>query len=125
MGDSDDIDSGFLYKLSKDKFLSEFECVLLIGALEDKYSPYESSLMIEGELIQNLNLKKKGFIQEMLRNLYENLKQTTLIRLFVGFRDLLKMDLDHFIGKKAHVEFLTNDLLLQCIVSRYDIFLKN
>ena len=113
----------FLYKLSKEKFIQDFEYVLFLGSYEDKYSHFESSLVVKGDVIRSKKDKKIDIVLEMMKNLQENLESTNFIRIFIYFKNL-KMDFDHFIGKKAHIEFLINHYLLKNIVSRNDFLFK-
>lgn len=113
----------FLFKLAKEEYIRDFEYVLFLGSYEDKYSHFESSLAVKGDVIRSKKDKKIKIVLEMMKNLQKNLEYTNFIRVFIYFKNL-KMDFDHFIGKKAHIEFLINHFLLKNIVNGNDFLFK-
>ncbi len=108
----------FLYKLSQENFLGDFQFVFFVGAYEDKYSHFESSLVVEADAIRNSNDKQKKIVLEMMQKIQINLEKTNFTRIFIYFKDCLKMDFDHFIGRKAHIELLNNHYIIKNIFSR-------
>jgi hypothetical protein len=66
--------------------------------------------------------RKGNYYNTMVQNLLGNLNKTrTLYRLDVNFK-ISDKNLDSFIGRTAHIQFLECQPLMKMIVSRYNEF---
>ena len=115
--DENKIENSFLYKLSEMKNIKNFKYIIFIGSEEDKYSPVESSLFGFDINFKNNDLK---IYKKMLENFFSNIKPDCFIRLNLKFGDFLEKDFDSYIGRKQHVEIVSNNHFLEFIVYHYE-----
>ena len=52
----------------------------------------------------------------------EVLRDTNFTRVLVRFNDSLSKDIDHIIGKKPHIELITNNFLLRVLSDIFSHF---
>ena len=116
MKDSSHIESTLLYQLSAHPGLQWFRHVALFSSSDDNYSPIESSRI---ELTEKaIRGSKKGcYFVEMAGRLLANIKPERFLRVNVDF--VLSASLDHFVGRKAHLEFLKNPQFLTILTENF------
>ena len=90
---------------------------MFIGSYEDSYSPYESSLVVQGKVLSGKS-RVPPETYEILENILKGVEKTTFIRLFIHF-NFLERDFENLIGKKAHTDLLINNYLMRIIFSKY------
>jgi hypothetical protein len=112
MTDSKNSRETFIYKLSEREGLNWFKSVVLVSSYQDSYAPYDSArIEIQGKI-------KGDIYSTMARNLIEKLKVNRLVRVDVNFK-IPKKNLDSFIGRAAHIEFIENALVIKMLMQRY------
>lgn len=55
----------------------------------------------------------------MVTNIIGNIKAKSLIRVNIKFNGM-NSNLDTFLGRAAHIQYLENDTLVKILVSRYE-----
>ena len=116
MSDASVIKGTALYQLSQHSGLEWFQHVVLFSSYDDYYSPIESSRIELSE--KAVNGSEKGcYFVEMVGSLLANIKPERLLRVNVDF--VLPASLDHLVGRKAHLEFLTNPLFLMILTEKF------
>lgn len=116
MKDSSKIEQTLLYQLSAHAGLQWFQHVALFSSADDNYSPIESSRIELSE--KAVGGSEKGcYFVEMAGRLLANIKPERLMRVNVDF--VLSASLDHFVGRKAHIEFLNNHQFLTTFTENF------
>jgi hypothetical protein len=116
MKDSSKIEQTLLYQLSAHAGLQWFQHVALFSSADDNYSPIESSRIELSE--KAVGGSEKGcYFVEMAGRLLANIKPERLMRVNVDF--VLAASLDHFVGRKAHIEFLNNHQFLTTFTENF------
>ena len=118
MEDSDFIENSFLFKLSKIQNVKFFKYIIFIGSEEDQFSPLQSSLFST-----NSTFNKNKFFEvykKMIDNLFFNINPDCFVRLNLKFGGFFEKDFGSYIGKKQHIEVVSNDDFLEFIVFHYD-----
>eukprot|EP00826_Nyctotherus_ovalis_P039928 TRINITY_DN3878_c0_g1_i1.p1 TRINITY_DN3878_c0_g1~~TRINITY_DN3878_c0_g1_i1.p1 ORF type:complete len:449 (+),score=100.84 TRINITY_DN3878_c0_g1_i1:2327-3673(+) len=117
MTDSKSGEKSFIYRLSQVEGMEWFKHVILVSSFLDLYSPYESSRIEIGKKHKSDTLYIK-----MGQNILTRLKAASLHRVDVGF-NIKKNNLNSFIGREAHLQFLENEVFLKIVAYYYaDIF---
>lgn len=116
MKDSAHIETTLLYQLSTHPGLQWFQHVALFSSSDDNYSPIESSRI---ELTEKAaqGSEKGCYFVEMAGSLLANIKPERFLRVNVDF--VLSASLDHFVGRKAHLEFLKNPQFLTILTENF------
>ncbi|XP_068661508.1 uncharacterized protein [Aristolochia californica] len=128
--DDPDLQNTFFYKLCKQKTLECFKNIILLSSPQDGYVPYHSA-RIELCPVAALDNSKKGQVfMEMLNGcmdqiLAPSLDQRRFIRCDVNFDTTSHgRNLNTFIGRAAHIEFLETDIFAKFIMWSFsDLFL--
>ncbi|XP_021639963.2 uncharacterized protein LOC110635076 isoform X1 [Hevea brasiliensis] len=114
--DDSNLQNTFFYKLCKQKTLENFRHIILISSPQDGYVPYHSA-RIELCRAASLDYSKKGRIfLEMLNNCMDQIRaptsqQRVFMRCDVNFdTSSYGRNLNAFIGRTAHIEFLESDI---------------
>lgn len=123
INDQTDPSDSFMYKLSQQATFSLFKQVALVGALEDDYSPYPSSLNLQGQnKSQNIYQQAQD---QMQINMESQLEKTQLSRMILSFKGNSPLNISSLIGKKSHLEFLMNEEAIELIITHYDYLFKD
>ena len=107
MKDTEKIQDSFLYKLSKEGPLVKFRKIILLSSAEDSYVPWHSARI---SFYKSKNSSSK-YEAEMVESI---IGDTTVHRIDVNF-SVKKNDIDGFIGRKAHINLISNDSILKLI----------
>ncbi|QHO59974.1 uncharacterized protein [Arachis hypogaea] len=119
--DDPDLENTFIYNLSKEKTLENFQNVILFSSPQDGYVPYHSA-RIEPSSAASLDSSKRGKIfHEMLNNLLGQIQNDSdhrvVIRCDVNFNTACYgRNLNTLIGRTAHIEFLESDIFAKFIM---------
>ncbi|GMI82744.1 hypothetical protein like AT1G58350 [Hibiscus trionum] len=127
--DDPDIYNTFFYKLCKQKTLENFKNIILFSSPQDGYVPYHSA-RIEScpAAATDYSIKGKAFL-EMLNACLDQIRASTIedrvfMRCDVNFdTSAYGKNLDSFIGRAAHIEFLESDIFARFVMWSFpDIF---
>jgi hypothetical protein len=117
---TNDLESCVLYKLSEMKGLSWFKHVVLVSSYQDTYAPFDSARIQICERA-NSNTPHGNLYIKMAKNLLHNLPQDVLYRIDVDF-SISEINLDAFIGRTAHIQFLECQNLMKMLIYRFKEF---
>ncbi|XP_052185712.1 uncharacterized protein LOC127797152 isoform X2 [Diospyros lotus] len=120
--DDPDLQNTFFYKLSKQKTLENFKNIILLSSPQDGYVPYHSARI---EMCQGAagDISKKGKVfMDMLNDSLDQIRAPScehrlFMRCDVNF-DVSSQgrNLNTFIGRAAHIEFLESDVFARFIM---------
>ncbi|XP_059453326.1 uncharacterized protein LOC132183879 [Corylus avellana] len=120
--DDPDFQNTFFYKLCKQKTLARFRHIILLSSPQDGYVPYHSA-RIESCQAASWDSSKKGKVfLEMLNNCLDQMRAPSsehrvLMRCDVNFdTSSYGKNLNTFIGRAAHIEFLESDIFARFIM---------
>ncbi|XP_039023560.1 protein FAM135B-like isoform X1 [Hibiscus syriacus] len=120
--DDPDIRNTFFFKLSKQKTLDSFKNIILLSSPQDGYVPYHSA-RIESCRAASSDYSRKGkAFLEMLNECLDQIRAPTsenrvFIRCDVNFdTSMYGKNLNTFIGRAAHIEFLESDIFARFIM---------
>lgn len=116
MADASEPKECFLHRLSQTKGFEFFENVVLVSCPSDQYSPFDSARVEIGAMLPN-HSHKEVYCQ-MVRNLWENVKPERVFRFDVNFH-IPEKNLDTFIGRAAHIQFLECQATMKLIIHNY------
>lgn len=129
---SDDVDlqNTFFYKLCKQRTLENFRNIILLSSPQDGYVPYHSA-RIEMCQASSGDYSKKGkvFLQ-MLNNCLDQIRAPSsehrvFMRCDVNFDISVQgRNLNTFIGRAAHIEFLETDIFARFIMWSFPEFFQ-
>ncbi|XP_019092980.1 PREDICTED: protein FAM135B-like isoform X2 [Camelina sativa] len=131
--DDPDLRHTFFYKLCKQKTLENFKNIILLSSPQDGYVPYHSA-RIESCQPASFDSSKRGIaFLEMLNNCLDQIRrpvpeaphqQRVFMRCDVNFdTTVYGRNLNSFIGRAAHIEFLESDIFARFIMwSFQDLF---
>lgn len=120
--DDPDLSNTFFYKLCQQKTLDHFRNIVLLSSPQDGYVPYHSARI---ELCQtsSSDFSKRGKVfLEMLNNCLDQIRspsieQRVFMRCDVNFNMTSHgRNLNTFIGRAAHIEFLETDIFAKFIM---------
>ncbi|CAM0874593.1 unnamed protein product [Alopecurus aequalis] len=120
--DEQDSQNTFLYRLCKLKTLENFKNIILVSSPQDGYVPYHSARIDLCPASSSDSSKKSQVFTEMLNNCLDQIRAPTseervFMRCDVNFdQSAQRRDLNSFVGRAAHVEFLENDLYARFIM---------
>ncbi|EGR33815.1 serine esterase, putative [Ichthyophthirius multifiliis] len=138
MADHQDIQQTFLYKLSQAKGLGWFKNICLVSSSQDSYSPFDSA-RIEMTKEASKDPKKGQLYNEMTQNVLGQLSTNVLYRLDVHFQIQEKLlfiifqylnqffcfrNIDTFIGRAAHIQFIECQQLIRLLILNYEQFFR-
>ena len=115
--DHDDPKKTFLYRLSEKPGFGWFKEVVLVSSPQDTYSPFDSS-RIQISMKNSSNLKTSQAYSDMVDNLLKKIQNGQLRRVDVCMK-FNKTGIDTFIGRAAHIAFLSDGILLESLSYRY------
>lgn len=120
--DDADLENTFFFKLCKQKTLEYFKNIILLSSPQDGYVPYHSA-RIEFSPASSMDFSKKGKVfLEMLNNCLDQIRSPSVahrafIRCDVNFNmSSHGVNLNTFIGRAAHIEFLETDIFAKLIM---------
>ncbi|XVE70277.1 hypothetical protein DITRI_Ditri10aG0059400 [Diplodiscus trichospermus] len=120
--DDPDIRNTFFYTLCKQKTLENFKHIILLSSPQDGYVPYHSA-RIESCRSASMDYTKKGkAFLEMLNECLDQIRAPTtehrvFIRCDINFNTAsYGKNLNTFIGRAAHIEFLESDIFARFIM---------
>ncbi|XP_027354668.1 protein FAM135B [Abrus precatorius] len=127
--DDPDFQNTFLYKLCKQKTLEHFRNIILISSPQDRYVPYHSARIESCHAASHDTSKKGKLFLELLNDCLDQIRaNSTELRVFmrcdVNFDvSTHGKNLDSFIGRAAHIEFLDSDIFAKFIMWSFpDLF---
>jgi hypothetical protein len=131
--DDPDLQNTFFYKLCKQKTLCSFKNIILLSSPQDGYVPYHSARIESCQPASFDNSKRGVAFLEMLNNCMDQIRgpspetphhQRVFMRCDVNFdTTLYGRNLNSFIGRAAHIEFLESDVFARFIMwSFQDLF---
>jgi hypothetical protein len=117
LSDADEPQNCFLYQLAKKPTLQHFKHVFLLASQQDKYAPFYSA-RIEIHPLALTDRKKGAVYHNMVSSILGSLTHPDVhLRRFDMWYKPPKRSIDSFIGRTAHINFLTHTnymiLLLQ------------
>lgn len=107
LSDAEDMHDCFLYKLAKKPSLTHFKHVFLLASQQDKYAPFHSA-RIEVHPQALVDRKKGAVFHGMVSSLLGLLSPDVQLRRCDMWYKPTKRSLDSFIGRTAHINFLTH-----------------
>jgi len=121
MTDNPDPRETFLYRLSKAKGLEFFQHVALVSCCEDQYGPFESA---RAEICQHWDGQaEKDIYREMVQNIWANIEPERVLRFNVNFM-IPEKNLDAFIGRAAHIQFLECQPIMKMLIHNYGFLFR-
>ncbi|KAJ6817173.1 putative polygalacturonase [Iris pallida] len=120
--DDPDLQNTFFYKLCKQKTLENFKNIILLSSPQDGYVPYHSARIELCHASASDQSKKAQVFLEMLNNCLDQIRapsseQRTFMRCDVNFDQSTQgKNLNTFIGRAAHIEFLETDTFVRFIM---------
>ncbi|KAJ4895543.1 putative serine esterase family protein [Raphanus sativus] len=131
--DDPDLQNTFFYKLCKQKTLDGFKNIILLSSPQDGYVPYHSARIESCQPASFDNSKRGVAFLEMLNSCMDQIRgpspetphhQRVFMRCDVNFdTTLYGRNLNSFIGRAAHIEFLESDIFARFIMwSFQDLF---
>jgi len=121
MTDHQDPRETFLYKLSKSKGFEFFQNVVLVSCFEDQYGPFQSA---RAEICSQWdNQPDKGVYTEMVRQIWAPVNPEHVTRFDVNFV-IPEKNLDTFIGRAAHIQFLECQPIMKMLIHNYSALFR-
>jgi len=121
MTDHSDPKETFLYKLSKSRGLEFFQNVLLVSCYDDQYGPFMSA---RAEVLSEWEKQSdRSIYVEMARNLWKPVRPECVTRFDVNFV-MPEKNLDTFIGRAAHIQFLECQSIMKMLIHSYSAFFR-
>ncbi|CAJ2643167.1 unnamed protein product [Trifolium pratense] len=127
--DDPDLHNTFLYKLCKEKTLEHFTNVILLSSPQDGYVPYHSARIESCPAASHDTSKKGKMFLEMLNACLDQIRvnpteHRVFMRCDVNFdASSHGKNLNSFIGRAAHIEFLDSDIFAKFIMWSFpDLF---
>jgi len=118
---SGNIESCYLFQLSKERGLEWFKNIILVSSYQDMYAPFDSA-RIQISNRKELMQQKNGQVYiQMAQNILGNLPADVLYRIDVDFR-IEETNLDSFIGRTAHIQFLECQNMMKMLIHRFREF---
>mmetsp|Transcript_107020 Transcript_107020/g.301090 ORF Transcript_107020/g.301090 Transcript_107020/m.301090 type:complete len:771 (-) Transcript_107020:149-2461(-) len=121
MTDSQDPRETFLYKLSKARGFEFFKHVVLVSCPSDQYGPFDSARVEIGGMLEKHC--DKDTYAEMVRNIWEPVDPRNVYRFDVNFK-ISEKNLDTFIGRAAHIQFLECQPIMKMIIHNYSFLFR-
>ncbi|KAI4316059.1 hypothetical protein L6164_024076 [Bauhinia variegata] len=128
--DDPDIQNTFLYKLCKQKTLEHFRHIILLSSPQDGYVPYHSARIETCQAASSDSSKKGKAFLEMLNNCLDQIRanpceRRVFMRCDVNFdTSAYGKNLNSFIGRAAHIDFLESDIFARFIMWSFPEFFR-
>lgn len=120
MTDNADPKETFLYRLSKTKGLEFFQAIILVSSHQDQYAPFESARV---EMSNSWDTSADSIYPTMVRSLWEPVRPERVFRFDVNFK-IPEKNLDAFIGRAAHIQFLECQPIMKMIIHNYSFLFR-
>lgn len=121
MTDHDSPKETFLFRLCKLRGLELFQNVVLASCCEDQYGPVQSA---RAEISPDwAGQPDKAVYEEMVANLWGPVAPERVRRLDVNFV-ITEKNLDSFIGRTAHIQFLECQSMMKMLVHSWSVFFR-
>ena len=121
MGDDTDPRKTAMYKLSNNGALNDFKYVVLVSSTQDQYAPFESARIEMGDETPDAAKPQMTEVyKEMVNNIWHHTK-ADVARFDVTFK-LQGKNIDTFLGRAAHIQFLENQIFMRMLVQCYPQF---
>jgi len=121
MGDHDNPRETFLYKLSKSRGLEHFRHIVLTSCYEDQYGQLQSA---RAEVCPEwAGQADKEVYKEMVGNIWAAVRPEQVMRLDMNFV-IAEKNLDAFIGRTAHIQFLECQQMMRMLVHNYSALFR-
>jgi len=118
---SGNIESCYLFQLSRERGLEWFKNIILVSSYQDMYAPFDSA-RIQISNRKELMQQKNGQVYiQMAQNILGTLPADVLYRIDVDFR-IEETNLDSFIGRTAHIQFLECQNMMKMLIHRFREF---
>lgn len=121
MTDNQDPRETFLYRLSQARGFEFFQNVVLVSCPSDQYSPFDSARVEVGGMLDKHS--NKDAYAEMVHNIWEHITPEKVIRFDVNF-NIPEKNLDTFIGRAAHIQFLECQPIMKMIIHNYSCLFR-
>jgi len=121
MADHPDPRETFLYKLSKAPGFEYFQNVVLVSCASDQYSPFDSARVEVGSMKSMHNAQEA--YREMVQNIWKPVKPERVFRFDVNFH-IAENNLDTFIGRAAHIQFLECQPIMRMIIHNFSFLFR-
>ena len=121
MTDAKNIEDTAIYKLSLSTGFTWFKNVVLVSSYQDQYVPFDSARIQICKKASDDTRGKGNYYINMTSNILHALKTRLVYRLDVSFK-INDKNLDSFIGRTAHIQFLECQPLMKMMVHRYREF---
>lgn len=128
--DDPDLQNTFFFKLCQQKTLENFRNIILLSSPQDGYVPYHSA-RIELCPASSTDFSKRGKVfLEMLNNCLDQIRSPSVehrvfMRCDVNFNmSSHGKNLNTFIGRAAHIEFLETDIFAKLIMWSFPEFFQ-
>jgi len=121
MADSPDPRETFLYKLSKAPGFEFFQNVVLVSCPSDQYSPFDSARVEIGSM-QSMHTATDAF-RDMVHHIWKPVKPERVFRFDVNFH-IPENNLDTFIGRAAHIQFLECQPVMRMIIHNFSFLFR-
>jgi hypothetical protein len=119
MSDAKDIKDTFMYKISKFKGMKWFKHIMLFSSVQDGYVTFDSARI---QIFKNTTLydpiKQGSYYQKMATNILKDCSNAQITRVDVNFC-INEKSIDNYIGRKAHILFLSNTGFLTMFTNRF------
>lgn len=120
MRDASNTKDCFLFKLAKEPGLEWFKQIYLFSSVQDKYIQFDSARI---QIFEDTDVGTlQSEYEEMVAAIFENVT-APVTRVDVNFV-IEESNIDTFIGRKAHMQFIQNGKWLRMFTHRYkdDLF---
>lgn len=121
MADNPDPKETFLHRLSQTKGFELFQNIVLVSCPSDQYSPFDSARVEIGGMLDKHS--HKDVYMDMVRNIWEPVKPERVFRFDVNFY-IPDKNLDTFIGRASHIQFLECQPIMKMIIHNYSFLFR-
>lgn len=121
MADNADPRESFMCQLSKKPGFEFFQNVVLMSCPSDQYSPFDSARVEIGGMLDKHSYKE--VYCDMVRNIWERVKPERVFRFDVHFH-IPEKNLDTFIGRAAHIQFLECQATMKLVIHNYSFLFR-
>ncbi|CAE8661193.1 unnamed protein product, partial [Polarella glacialis] len=121
MGDHADPRETFLCKLSKAQGFQFFQNIVLVSCASDQYSPFDSARVEIGSMLNMHN--HPDVFAEMVQDIWKPVKPERVLRFDVNFH-IPENNLDTFIGRAAHIQFLECQPVMRMIIHNFSFLFR-
>lgn len=122
MTDAENPQETFLYRLSRTRCMAWFRHIALVSSYQDQYAPYESA-RIEISPEAEADPQMGRVVADLARGILEPLAMEKIVRYDVNF-SIPETNLDTFIGRAAHIQFLECQPLMKMFIHTYSHLFK-